>query len=338
MADKRVSSRDVAERAGVSRSVVSAILNGTKGIRVSEEKRCAVLQAIGDLNYHVDVQARAMKTGRSKCIAALGDMDQPLFLQVLEGMQRACAKHGYHILLGGHAEEEDRYDLLPLYLGKKIDGIVTLDHVGYDDAEWARRIRELGIPYVSVEGYAESTDVPSVQADYAGSISDALDAMTGGGKTVPVFVQTLNEAGGNWAERERANSYVAWCEARGAEPRIVRFIGGDEAAFRELLRASSAPGTPVSYLLNWSDRAPAFYKAAWDLKLRIGEDVRVMAADNTRRSSGYMVPSLSCMEIPYARMGEAAVERVLAQVELGFVDGAAPDGKFRAVWVRGDSA
>lgn len=52
-----------------------------------------------------------------------------------------------------------------------------------------------------------------------------------------------------------------------------------------------------------------------ELGLRIGQDLHFMTADNTYRSNRYMVPSLSCMEIPYAAMGEAAVAGVLEQLE-----------------------
>lgn len=339
MTDKRVRSQDVAERAGVSRSVVSAVLNGTKGIRVSEEKRQAVLRAISELNYHVDVQARAMKTGRSMCIAALGNMNEPMFLQVLEGMQLACQRHSYHILLVGHTGEEARRELLPLYLGKKIDGIVTMDHVSYGDPEWAEQVRKLGIPYVSVEGYAESPSVSSVQADYARSIDDALDYMTRGSRPAPLYVQTLADpTGDNWAERARRDSYVAWCRARGEEPRIETFFGDTVGSFRGLIEQTYVPGKAASFLLNWSDSAPQFYRAAWELRLRIGEAIRVMAADHTHRSSAHMVPSLTCMEIPYARMGEAAVERVLEQVEHGADTVAGNRDKFHAVFLQGDSA
>ena len=68
----RITSEDVAKHAGVSRSVVSAVINGTKGIRVGKEKREAVLKAIDELNYRVDVQARGLKLGHTNCIAVSG--------------------------------------------------------------------------------------------------------------------------------------------------------------------------------------------------------------------------------------------------------------------------
>lgn len=83
----------------MSRSVVSAVLNDTPGIGVGADTREAVLEAIRELNYHVDAGARSMKTGRSMTLAAYGDTRHPLFIRLLEGMQRECELGGYHILL-----------------------------------------------------------------------------------------------------------------------------------------------------------------------------------------------------------------------------------------------
>ncbi|MNC77370.1 hypothetical protein D3C75_1293090 [compost metagenome] len=42
-----------------------------------------------------------------------------------------------------------------------------------------------------------------------------------------------------------------------------------------------------------------------------------MAADNTIRGHKLLVPALSCVEIPYGRMGGEAVEAVLRQMDGG---------------------
>ena len=66
-------------------------------------------------------------------------------------------------------------------------------------------------------------------------------------------------------------------------------------------------------LLNWSQVAVEFYRAAYSLQLKIGEQFRIMAADNTYRNHQVMIPTLSVMEIPYTLMGEAAVSSIIAQ-------------------------
>ena len=320
MGKKRVTSFDVAKRAGVSRSVVSAVLNDTPGIGVGAETREAVLEAIRELNYHVDAGARSMKTGRSMSLAAYGDTRHPLFTRLLEGMQQECERSGYHILLCSprhKGNSEGRAELLELYHQRKIDGIVTLDHTSYHDEEWAAQVNAAGIPYVSVEGYAEISGVYSVLADYSGSVETALNYLLREGvpQQSPVYAEVYHEdSADNWAEQNRRDAYTGWCSAHGMKPCIVQLdeLQGD---WTELLQRLADPGFPLPPLLvNWSSAIPELYRAAHKLSLRIGRDVRIMAADNTIQGHRLSLPSLSCVEIPYVSMGQEAVCCVLQQL------------------------
>lgn len=323
MSRKRVTSFDVAKRAGVSRSVVSAVLNHTPGIGVSEETRQAVLEAIKELNYHVDAQARSMKTGKSLSLAAYGDTNQPLFMLLLEGMQRECQARGYHILLSAPGRSGlSREGLLTLYHQRKIDGIVTLDDTSFCDKDWAAHVADAGIPYVSVEGYAEYEGVTSVLADYRGSVELALDYMypfSDSRQVAPLYVEMYNgRSSDNWAERKRREAYEDWCRKKQAKPGYCRLRDKEPEQLEELLaRLMKETDSLPDIFINWSSSVPDLYRAAWRLGIPIGRGLRVMAADNTIRGHRLMVPSLSCVEIPYGLMGEEAVRQVLEQMETG---------------------
>jgi LacI family transcriptional regulator len=102
------------------------------------------------------------------------------------------------------------------------------------------------------------------------------------------------------------------------QPRLLLLeeTGVQTEAFEQLLAEHLADGSLAGGLLiNWSSSVPDLYRAAWRLRLRIGEDLRLMAADNTIRGHKLLVPALSCVEIPYGNMGAAAVEAVLRQMD-----------------------
>ncbi|NQX62645.1 LacI family DNA-binding transcriptional regulator [Paenibacillus qinlingensis] len=316
MSMKRVTSFDVAKRAGVSRSVVSAVLNDTPGIGVSQEKREAVLEAIRELNYHVDARASGMKTGKSFCIAAFGNTRNPLFLQVLEGIQRACTEYGYHILLSGDPNM-DISKLADLYLQRRIDGIISLDSVNAVDESWAQVQKDSGIPFVSIEGFAEESEVVSILVNYKQSVVQALTHMNERVGIQPIYVIFRNEDDiENWAERDRREAYLTWCEQHARNPRVRVITIGDEHAIMELLQEISTDkhGGVPSVLVNWSVGVPLMYRKAYELRLRIGEDIFLMSADNTKRNNQAMLPILSVMDIPYVRMGEMAVHALNEQM------------------------
>ncbi|WP_151734955.1 LacI family DNA-binding transcriptional regulator [Paenibacillus tengchongensis] len=327
MGKKRVTSHDVARLAGVSRSVVSAVLNGTPGIGVSVQTREAVLRAISELNYHVDAQARSMKTGRSMTLAAFGDTRHPLFMRLLEGMQRESDARGYHLLLcspGLRQSGEARNGLLDLYHQRKIDGIITLDETSYRSADWADKVKEAGVPYASVEGYAETEGIYSVLADYCGSVEMALDYLCrseAAADQVPVYVEIYHGTGAkrlNWAEKNRRNAYRSWCTRRGMKPQMHRLEEREgRTDWLDWLTGLQAEtgGVLPPVLVNWSSAVPDLYRTARHLGLDIGGSLRIMAADNTIQGDRLSVPTLSCVEIPYAGMGEAAVRCILQQLE-----------------------
>jgi LacI family transcriptional regulator len=329
---KRVTSQDVANRAGVSRSVVSAILNGTQGIRVSEEKRQAVLQAIDELGYRVDVQARAMRTGKSRCIGAYGNLDNALFLQVLQGAQRVCTEKGYQLLLYGRSGAPgEREGLLDLYRERRIDGLITKDKTGYDDEIWAGMVHAAGLPFVSVEGFPEREDLQSVLMDYRESILRALDYMWSRTGLPPVYAVIYHSHPDelNWGDLKRLQAYKDWMEIKGLQPEIIclQFDAGcgDSA---DALRFLENRKRPVSVLSSWFSGCSMLYRAAYRAGWRIGQDLHVMSADNTMQAAGVLVPSLTAVEVPYVEMGAAAADRVISVIE-----GDIPDQGSTKIWI-----
>ena len=88
-----VKMKDVAQRAGVSIATVSNVITGKR--TVSPEVQKAVLQAIEELDYHVNMVARGLKTQRTNTIGVvLPDVTKLFFTDVLKGVMTAAAEHG----------------------------------------------------------------------------------------------------------------------------------------------------------------------------------------------------------------------------------------------------
>ncbi|MFM9331632.1 LacI family DNA-binding transcriptional regulator [Paenibacillus mesotrionivorans] len=306
---KRVTASDVASRAGVSRSLVSAFLNSTPGITVSAENRAAITSAIRELGYTVNVQAQSIKTGKSNCIAVYGDVYNALFLQLVEGIQRVSGPAGYHVLLYGEGKNvEGREGLAALYRQGRIDGVITLDFPDALAPSWEEAVLEWGIPYVTVEGIPSSPVILSVETDYAASIRRALDFMEAEGWSSPVYLNVLPcDRPQTRGDRLRLEAYEGWMQAKGRQPRICpvqdKPWGQQQTWWREWLAAQELP---LGVLSNWSRGALSVYRTAYEQGLRIGRELFIMSADDTERVSRHMVPAVPCLEVPYGEMGEAA--------------------------------
>src|SRR4029078_8240121 len=94
--------RDVAERAGVSITTVSRILNGREtGVPVREATRERIVAAAKELGYKPNLLARARR-GRSSSLLGVivRDISDPFHAQVLRGVNRVAPVRGSRSLLG----------------------------------------------------------------------------------------------------------------------------------------------------------------------------------------------------------------------------------------------
>ena len=149
---QRVTSVDVAERAGVSQSTVSLVFSGKGQGRVSEATQEHVRRCARELGYRPNVAAQALRLGTSRAVALLvPDITNPFFSRVLRGAQRAARSAGYTVALVDTANdrrwEEQSFEALragPVdgYLLFEVDppgGLGPDEHVVLMEAEAPRR-------------------------------------------------------------------------------------------------------------------------------------------------------------------------------------------------------
>ena len=97
--------KDVAEHAGVSTATVSrALMNPEK---VSAATRQKVEQAVLAVGYSPHALARSSKRNESRTILVIvPDICDPFFAEVIQGVERTAAEHGYLVLLGDCAQQQ----------------------------------------------------------------------------------------------------------------------------------------------------------------------------------------------------------------------------------------
>lgn len=154
-----VTLRTVAERAGVSKSSVSRVLQGST--RVSEEARAAVEAAITELGYRPNTAAQSLGARRTKTIGVLvNDLRQPWFVDFLAGLNERLAEHDLHAFVADGRLDRDLDDrLLNAFVDMRVDGLVLAGTMPVTDSirDAAQRLptviagmRDLRLPTVDV--------------------------------------------------------------------------------------------------------------------------------------------------------------------------------------------
>ncbi|WP_420862412.1 LacI family DNA-binding transcriptional regulator [Algirhabdus cladophorae] len=126
MSSGKVTSLDVAEAAGVSRSAVSRVF--TPGASVSEKTARKVRAAAADLGYRPNALARSLLTGRSRMIGlVVAYLDNHFYPRALEQLSASLEKQGYHVLVFMASHTEGNVDhVVREILDYQVDGLVLM--------------------------------------------------------------------------------------------------------------------------------------------------------------------------------------------------------------------
>jgi LacI family transcriptional regulator len=88
-----VQMKDVAERAGVSLTTASFVVNKKRWKSISLETAKRVWQAARELNYHVNVHARRLARGQSNLVGLIiSEIANPFFPDVIRGFELAATQ------------------------------------------------------------------------------------------------------------------------------------------------------------------------------------------------------------------------------------------------------
>jgi DNA-binding LacI/PurR family transcriptional regulator len=138
--NRRPTMADVATRAGVSRTLVSFILDGKPG--ASAETRRRVLAVAEEIGYQPDSAARLLARGRSRTLGVLMDVSQLFQAELVTGIYPAAESLGYDVLLSANLPDREESVPVDAMLSHRCGGLILLgptSDVGYLES-LARRV------------------------------------------------------------------------------------------------------------------------------------------------------------------------------------------------------
>ena len=120
----RVTIKDIAKRADVSTATVSYVINDSR--YVSPALKTRVLEAIEELGYYPDDNARSLRSKRTSTIGLIvPDNSNPFFAEIAKGVEDAGFEAGYTVILcNSNAMLERELAYLEVLLSKRVDGMI----------------------------------------------------------------------------------------------------------------------------------------------------------------------------------------------------------------------
>jgi DNA-binding LacI/PurR family transcriptional regulator len=140
-----VTLKDVAERAGVSRSAVSRTYTG--GASVAKNTRRKIEKAAKELGYSPNVLASSLTTGRTKLIGLVSNnFHNPIFLQVFDQFTKGLQERGLRPLLVNLSDEVDPENSVRMLRAYSVDAVIVASSTLPES--FAEGFRDAGVPVV----------------------------------------------------------------------------------------------------------------------------------------------------------------------------------------------
>ncbi len=303
-----VTIRDVAERAGVSKSTVSHVINGTRYVRPEVAER--VRRAMAELNYTPNRLARSLRRKTTHTIGLITpDNANPFFAQVAQAVEEVCFRRGYTVLLGNAAGDVDReLRYIRVMVEKQVDGLIVAAS-GLDSEHLRPQV--IGrTPVVLVDRNLPDLDVDRVLADHrqGGRLATGhLIAL--GHRRIGCIAGPAHTSAGS----ERLAGYRDALVAAGLPVDESLIVPGEfdlasgYRAMRQLLEHSDPP-TAV-FAAN-DQMAIGALRALREAGVSVPEGCSVVGYDDTPLAS-YVAPPLTTVHQPVARLGRLAAETLL---------------------------
>jgi len=304
----------VAERAGVSRSTVSRVVNGSP--KVTDEARAAVERAIAELGYAPNLAARSLASRRSHSIALVIPeatsrfFADPYFAAVVEGVADHLARSPYTLTLLVSSETDPGRTARYLR-GGGVDGALILS-THSDDRSYVELAGRLPIVFSGRPTVAHDDDAVIVDVDNTAAARTATEYLIAHGRT---RIATIAGPQDMAAGIDRLDGWRDAIVAAGLEPGPVET--GDftpeagAAALRRLLERDETFDGLFVASAQMANAALAELKASG---VSVPADVSVIAIDNDRFAVE-SVPPLTTMEQPTTAQGAKIAEVLVRLIE-----------------------
>jgi len=313
----RISIKDVAQRAGVSVTTVSHVLNETPGKRVNEDTRARVRQVAEDLGYRPNGMARSLRLQRSHILAMISDhiATTPHAGRIILGAQEAASRHGWLIMLvnsgGDPAVEAAEIDALRQ---RQVDGFI---YASMYHRELPVPPTLAGLPTVLLDARPdESPDEHTwVVPDEVEGGRTATQVLVDAGHRRIAFVNNVDDIP---ATHGRLEGYRQVLREAGIEPDdryVTRAESVAEGGYRAALTLFDLTPRPTAVFCFNDRMAMGVYQAACELGLRIPEDLSVVGFDNQELIADGLRPGLTTVALPHHEMGAWAVDTLVRRIE-----------------------
>lgn len=317
-ARKRVTSHDVARRAGVSQATVSYVLSGRSGqLRVSEETCQRVMAAAQELGYAPNQTARALRRQRTERVCLmLSRIGVPSYDQLVKDVQRCADQYGYTVIIAVSNSPEREQHVIQQVRRGIADGVLIPYHI---DPAHVAQLTAAGLPVVVMSNQIAPAGFDVVRTTEADACDAAMNFLVARGHRRIAFLDHRPNIDTPYARYE---SYTRVLRANNIplDPALVR-VGAEqrEAAYHSTCGLLALPERPTAIFASSDIGAISAIHAIQAGGLRVPEDVAVLGVGNIPEGEA-MYPRLTTVgqkSLDFGAVAQLLFDRIQAD---GMID------------------
>jgi len=311
---KRVTSKDVAEKVGVSRTTVSLVLNNVQGIQISPETRQKVIDAANELGYVPDAMAQALVSRRTKAIGLVLTRTQhhiatDAFLpKIISGLLTTAKKNNIRILIDWVETEHQESVYFELARAKRIDGMILSTPRLNDKA--LKTLENMDIPTVMMGSIAGSK-LPFVDVDNIKAAEKATSYLISLGHREIACV--TNAPPEYTAAPERVEGFKNALSGMNIpiKEELIRYADFDPESGYACMKSLLQSGESFTAAFVASDNVAIGAKAAVrEAGLHVPEDISLIGFDDIPWAK-YSDPPLTTIQLPAESLAQSACTLLL---------------------------
>lgn len=311
---RRITQKEVAERAGVAQATVSLVLNGGRD-KVAAETAERIEAAIAELGYQPNRFAQALRTQRSHVIACVvPDLTNPFYPSLVVAVQKVARAAGYEVItIDTEGREANERQVVQSAQHGRFDGIVgVFFNLG---ARELAPLGKVGVPIVRIEVSRKaggSLPIDDLYIDNEAAARALTDRLLALGHR---HITMIAAPGG--PQRVRLQGYLDAMATADAEPNVLEAEHFTVEGGRHAADALVESGRPVTAIIAANDMmAIGVMQSLIAHGLSIPGDISVAGFDDIL-ASALVTPSLTTVAQFQDRLGAAAAEKLLDRLANG---------------------
>lgn len=281
---------------------------------VDEELARRVWQAVDEVGYVPNTQARALVSGRSHILGLIvSDITNPFFPELVKEFENLAVPQGYEVMIGSTNYDPRRTEsLIQRMLQRSVDGVAVMTF-GIEE-ELVEKLVQHQFPLVFVDAGPELTNIRVLKVNYGDGIREAVQHLAALGHRQIAFISGPLRMRTAVTRRDAFRKSMAELGLEAPASAIVEgdhTMEGGKTAMERLIGLSELPSAVICS----NDLTAIGVLHALDQTThKIPKDISVVGFDDIQLAQ-FMLPPLTTVQMSCKELATAAVEALRAGIE-----------------------